>query len=316
MRLGVSLWCQATDWPELRSTAALVDRLGYDSLWVTDHLLPIYGREDMPVFEAWTTLAALSGATNRVMLGPLVSPNTFRNPGLLAKMAVTLDHASGGRAILGLGAGWFEREHRAFGLDFGTGPRERVSWLSEALPIIRDLLDGRIVDHLGARYRFEELACNPRPVQARLPILVGGGGSRSILRAVARHADIWNAYSEPPDVLRDTLAQLDDLCLEGGRDPARLTRSISVKMIIRDNIGEARRVWSDQLASQGWGPYAYRPWVGPPSDIAELVAERAALGFEILMVDLLAPYDVETIERLAGEVAPLLGVTGAIRAGA
>src|SRR5262245_1744732 len=137
MHFGISLWCQATDWPELRSTAVLVDRLGYDHLWVTDHLLPIYGRDDMPVYEAWTALAALAGATEQVTLGPLVSPITFRNPALLSKMAVTLDHATGGRAILGLGAGWFEREHVAFGLGFGAGPAERVAWLSEALPVIR-----------------------------------------------------------------------------------------------------------------------------------------------------------------------------------
>jgi alkanesulfonate monooxygenase SsuD/methylene tetrahydromethanopterin reductase-like flavin-dependent oxidoreductase (luciferase family) len=314
MRFGISLWCQGTDWPELRSAATLVDRLGYDHLWVTDHLLPIYGRDDMPVYEAWTTLAALAGTTHHVTLGPLVSPVTFRNPGLLTRMAITLDHASGGRVILGLGAGWFEREHESFGLEFGASPRERVTWLSEALPVIRDLLDGRVVDHAGPRFRFDDLACVPRPIQARLPILVGGMGSRSTLRAIARHADMWNAYAEPLDVLRHTSAELDTLCREAGRDPATLVRSVSAKVIIRDDPAEASRVWTDQLARQGWGPYAYRPWVGPPSDIAERLAQHAALGFETVIVDLLAPFDVETIERLAGEVAPLVGTTSLTRA--
>jgi alkanesulfonate monooxygenase SsuD/methylene tetrahydromethanopterin reductase-like flavin-dependent oxidoreductase (luciferase family) len=316
MRIGISLWCQATDWPELRSTAVLVDRLGYDHLWVTDHLMPIYGRDDLPVYEAWTALAALAGTTQRVKLGPLVSPITFRNPGLLTRMAITLDHVTGGRAILGLGAGWFEREHRSFGLGFGASPGERVAWLSEALPLIRGLLDGGVVDHAGPRFRFEELTFAPRPLQARLPILVGGIGSRSTLRAVARDADIWNAYAEPLDVLRDKSAQLDALCLESGRDPATLIRSVSVKMIIRDDPAEAFRVWTDQMARQGWGPYAYHPWVGPPIAIAEHVAEHATLGFGTLIVDLLAPYDVETIERLAGEVVPLVGTAGMIRASA
>jgi alkanesulfonate monooxygenase SsuD/methylene tetrahydromethanopterin reductase-like flavin-dependent oxidoreductase (luciferase family) len=307
MRFGISLWCQATDWPALQSAAALVDRLGYDELWMTDHLLPIYGHEDMPVYEAWTALAALASTTQQVALGPLVSPITFRTPALLAKMAVTLDHASGGRAILGLGAGWFEREHRALGIGFGEGPRERVAWLTEALPLIRALLDGRTIDHSGPRFQFEDVATLPRPVQAHLPILVGAMGSRSSLRAVAQHADIWNAYAEPLDVLSDKCAQLDELCSEAGRDPVTLTRSVSVKMIIRDDPAEATRVWTDQLASQGWGPYAYQPWVGPPADIAERVAEHAALGFDIVIVDLLAPYDVETMERCIGEVEPLLG---------
>jgi alkanesulfonate monooxygenase SsuD/methylene tetrahydromethanopterin reductase-like flavin-dependent oxidoreductase (luciferase family) len=231
-------------------------------------------------------------------------------------MAITLDHASSGRAILGLGAGWFEREHRSFGLEFGASPGERVAWMAEALPIIRSLLDGRLVDHVGPRFRFEGLACVPRSVQERLPILVGGIGSRSTLRAVARDADIWNAYAEPLDVLRDKSAQLDERCLESGRDPVTLVRSVSVKMIIRDDPAEASRVWTDQMARQGWGPYAYQPWVGPPVDIAEHVAEHAALGFETLIVDLLAPFDVETIERLAGEVVPLVGTTGTIRASA
>ena len=137
----------------------------------------------------------------------MVGANTFRNPALVAKMAVTLDHASGGRAMLGLGSAWFELEHRAFGLDFGSGFRERGAWLAEALEIIAPLLRGERVTHAGPRYRTEALRLNPPPVSDHIPIVVGGHG-RTTLPAVARFADAWSVYPEPEDLLRERRAML------------------------------------------------------------------------------------------------------------
>ena len=128
------------------------DRLGYSSLWTWDHLYPIVGDSHGPIFEGWLTLAAWAQATERVRIGLMVGANTFRNPALVAKMATTLDHISGGRAILGIGGAWFEEEHEAFGLEFGSGFPERLRWLGEALPIMRGMLDGTEPTAAGPRY--------------------------------------------------------------------------------------------------------------------------------------------------------------------
>ena len=130
--VGVLLWSQGTDWPSFQRAVTLVDDLGYSHLWTWDHLLPIFGDVRQPILEGWTTLGAVAAITRRVELGLLVGANTFRNPTLVAKGAVTLDHVSGGRCVLGLGGGWFEPEHEAYGIDFGRDAAERLDWLDEA----------------------------------------------------------------------------------------------------------------------------------------------------------------------------------------
>ena len=142
LKLGANCWNQYTDWPSFLAAQQRADRLGYDSLWTWDHLYPIVGSADGPIFEAYTAMAAVAASTGRASIGLMVGANTFRNPALVAKMVTTLDHISGGRAVLGIGAAWFETEHRAFGLPFGSGPGERLRWLAEALPIMRGMLDG------------------------------------------------------------------------------------------------------------------------------------------------------------------------------
>ena len=149
MRFGAAFWIQGTDWPALRDACLAVERAGWDSLYLDDHLMSDEGDWRDPKLEGWTALAAVAAVTERVRLGLLVSANTFRNPGLTAKLATTLDQVSGGRAILGLGGGWFEREHDAFGIDFGGGHGERLDRLDEAVMLIRRLLDGETVTHDG-----------------------------------------------------------------------------------------------------------------------------------------------------------------------
>src|SRR5918994_1935461 len=142
VKLGVLLWNQATTWPDYEEAALRVDRLGYNHLWAWDHLYAIFGDPYQPIFEGWLSLGALAKATSRVRIGLLVGANTFRNPGLVAKMATTLDHLSRGRAILGLGGAWFEHEHLAHGIEFGTGFGQRLDWMHEAVSAIRTVLDG------------------------------------------------------------------------------------------------------------------------------------------------------------------------------
>ncbi len=169
MRFGAAYWVQRTGWPELRAAVLRAEAAGFDDLWIDDHLLSDEGDWHDPKLEGWTTLAAIAAVTERARLGHMVVANTLRNPGLTAKMTTTLDHVSGGRMILGLGAGWFAREHEAFGFDFGTGFGERLDRLGEAVPLIRRLLDGETVTHEGRFYRFDEAVCAPRPVQAADP---------------------------------------------------------------------------------------------------------------------------------------------------
>src|SRR6185503_5991250 len=176
VRIGAAFWVQRTDWPSLRDAVRRAEAAGADDLWIDDHLLNDEGDRDTPKLEGWSTLAAVAAMTARARVGMLVAANTFRNPGLTAKIATTVDHISGGRLILGLGGGWFEDEHQAFGIDFGSGFGERLDRLTEALPLIRRLLDGERVTHAGRSYEMHDALCEPRPVQAHLPLLIGGAG--------------------------------------------------------------------------------------------------------------------------------------------
>ena len=178
LRIGALCWNQYTEWPALLEAGRRADRLGYDSLWTWDHLYPIVGDASGPILEGWMTLAAWAQATERTRIGLMVSANTFREPTLTAKMATTLDHISRGRAILGIGAAWHADEHAAYGLSFGSGAPERLRWLGEALPVIRGMLRGETPSAAGVRYHAKSIRNLPAPVQARLPLLIGGGGER------------------------------------------------------------------------------------------------------------------------------------------
>ena len=222
VQLGVLLWSQGTDWDGFEAAARRADELGYDHLWTWDHLYAIFGDPYQPIFEGWSTLAAWSKVTHRARLGLLVGANTFRNPGLVARQASTLDHMSGGRAILGMGGAWFRLEHGAHGLEFGSGPGERLSWMDESVAAMRGLLVGeRVTSSPGGRYAFDDLLLLPRPVQDRLPIMIGGSGEKKTLRTVARYADMWNAMGTP-DFLQHKRDVLEAHCAAVGRDPAEI----------------------------------------------------------------------------------------------
>ena len=240
MRFGAAFWINRTDWPSLRDACLAVERAGWDSLWVDDHLLADEGDPTDAKLEGWATLSALAVLTERVRLGLLVGANTFRNPGLTAKLATTVDHLSDGRLVLGLGGGWFEREHDAFGIDFGSGFGERLDRLDEAVGLIRRLLDGERVTHEGRFYRMHDAICEPRPVQARLPILIGGSGPTKTLRTTARDADLWNAYGSPERIAA-TSEILRERCAEIGRPFEAIERTVTIHAVVRDDRRDARR---------------------------------------------------------------------------
>jgi alkanesulfonate monooxygenase SsuD/methylene tetrahydromethanopterin reductase-like flavin-dependent oxidoreductase (luciferase family) len=306
LKLGVCPWVQATEWPPLLDFVRRVDRLGYEHVWSWDHVHAIYGDPYQPIFEGWTVLAAWAMATERAKLGLLVGANTFRNPGVFAKAATTVDHISGGRAICGIGGAWFAFEHEAHGIEFGTGFGQRLDWLDESAGAMRRLLDGEEVTSAeGGRYRFDRLVHHPTPVQSHLPMLIGGVGERKTLRTVAKYADMWNAFGTPEELAHKD-AVLRTHCEAVGRNEAEIERTVGCKIVVRDTEDEARRVWAAQLEANRT-PYEEESdiWLGSPAQVAAKAAAFAAAGFRTIIAEMPAPYDVETVERLVAEVKPL-----------
>ena len=299
MRFGAQLWSQHTSWPEFRDAALAAEAAGWDSVWTWDHLLAIFGPWEQPIFEGWSVLSALGAVSSRIRLGLMVGANTFRNPGLTAKLATTLDHVSDGRAVLGIGGAWFEREHDAFGFEtWGSGFGERLDRLDEAVMLLRRLLDGERVTHEGRFYTFHDALCEPRPVQAHLPILIGGSGPKKTLRTTARYADAWNT-SGTVESVRATLAILDEHCAAIGRDRSEIELTISFPIVIRDDPAEAERVARETFARNGTKNAGDVPHLwGPPSLVTEAIAPFRDLGFETVIVRLPAPFDRETLERM------------------
>ena len=306
VKFGLQLWPQSTTWPEVRDAAVAAEAGGWDSIWTWDHLLAIQGPWQQPIYEGWTFLAGLASLTSRVRLGLMVGANTFRNPGLTTKLATTLDHVSNGRAVLGIGGAWFDREHEAFGIDFGKSPGERLDWLGEAVPLMRRLLDGELVTHEGRYYTFTDALCEPRPIQAHLPILIGGSGPKKTLPIVARHGDAWNTSGEI-DTVKASLDLLAGYCAEAGRGLSDIELTVSFPTIIRDRVEDAQAVRAKQLSHNGLDDLGGVPTLtGSPATIVETLRPYLDLGFSTVIVRMPAPFDRETIDRLP-EVVALLG---------
>jgi F420-dependent oxidoreductase-like protein len=308
VKIGALCWNQYADWRALLEAGQHADRLGYDSLWTWDHLYPIVGDSNGPILEGWMTLAAWAQATARIRIGLMVSANTFREPALTAKMATTLDHISNGRAILGIGAAWFEEEHVAYGFPFGSGAPERLRWLREALPVMRGMLGGEVPSSAGERYHVKAVRNLPAPVQARLPLLIGGGGEKVTLRLVARHADACN-IGGGVDSVRRKEAILQEHCRAVGRDHREIERTTIVgAVVIRNSSAEARRVFERLFESNGRA----RPWtsqpVGTPDEVAAAIRPYLEIGpgYRHLLAGFPAPYDRESMTRFATEVRPRL----------
>jgi alkanesulfonate monooxygenase SsuD/methylene tetrahydromethanopterin reductase-like flavin-dependent oxidoreductase (luciferase family) len=221
LRFGIVV-AQRADWPELVRRAQLIEDLGFDTLNVVDHFYGSYDILDL-CHEAYTTLAGIAAVTSRVRLGVMVGGNTYRNPAFHLKQAVTVDHISGGRVEFGVGAGWLEREHTAYGFDFPSAG-ERVERFAEAIEIWHLLQQNEWTTYLGKHYQLIDAPFEPKPVQRRLPLLIGTNRPR-MMRLAAKHADIWNAIGTPEDV-RALNDQFAAICRAEGRDPATVLRSV------------------------------------------------------------------------------------------
>ena len=306
VKIGALCWNQYTEWPSLLQAGIRADALGYDTLWTWDHVYPIVGDSNGPNFEGWLTITAWAQATKRIRIGLMVGANTFRAPTLTAKMATTLAHISGGRAILGIGGAWFEEEHQDFGLDFGSGFPERLRWLGEALPIMRGMLDGQEPTARGDHYHGQDTRNLPGPIQAHLPIVIGGGGEQVTLKLVAMHGDM-NNIGGTIETMRQKEEALLRHCETVGRDPSTIERSTGIGTVfIRDDRAEAERLFHAAFERNRIARHWENQPVGTVEDVVERLAPYVELGYHHLIAGIPADYDEESMTRFATEVRPAL----------
>jgi len=307
IKVGALIWNQYTDWPGMRAVGQRVDALGADSLWTWDHLYPILGDPDGPFLEGYSVLAAWSQITTGPSLGLMVGANTFRNPGLVTKMVTTLDHLSAGRAVLGIGAAWFETEHTAFGLEFGRSVGERLDWLDEAVELMHGMLREGQASARGDHYSAVDVRNDPAPIQPHLPILIGGSGERKTLRTVARYADGWNIAQATPEEARQKDEVLRRWCDEFDRDPDEIERTVSLgPIVIRDDPAAADAVVASFRRDNPGMTRSVLALSG--AEMTERAQSYVDVGFHHVIFHMPQPYDDETLERFVTEVKPNLAL--------
>ena len=280
LRFGVQTPPQYVTYSDLQQVWLEADELGFDSAFAFDHFIPIQSDPTGPCLEGWTLLSALAAQTQNLRVGLLVTGNTYRNPAVLAKMAATVDHVSGGRLILGLGAGWFELEHKAYGIPFSTaGGRARR--LVEAVELMKMLFTQEKSTYTGKYYQLHEAPFEPKTVQKpHPPILIGGMGPKVIQPLAARHANIWHFFAQDcdPEATRQVCANFDALCTKVGRDPAEVQKSTSLRPAQLSGLSTR--------------------------EIRDHVQALTDAGVRYFIVSIYSPADRQLLRRFAKEVIP------------
>jgi alkanesulfonate monooxygenase SsuD/methylene tetrahydromethanopterin reductase-like flavin-dependent oxidoreductase (luciferase family) len=269
----------------------------FESVWISDHLMT----EDRFRLECWTELTWVAARFPEPLLGTIVMANSYRHPALLAKMAASLQYLSGGRFILGYGAGWMEDEYRAYGFDFPSA-RTRIEQMVEGIEVIRALWTGGPVDYAGAHYRLTEAMAVPTP-DPPPPIMIGGDGERVTLRAVATHADWWNAVPRPLDALRRKVDVLGEHCAAVGRDPASILRTITFVAFLDTDGAAARRAAGPRLEGDQLA------FAGEPAAMVDHLGALAELGFEHIQLVFPKFPDTSDIELFLERVRPEFATT-------
>jgi len=304
IHFGVTLPQIKRNWTETSDAAIDFDQLGFDSVWVCDH---VYGvpNPTLPIFEAWSQLAAVAAITENVQLGTLVTPPLFRNPGMLAKQVATIDHVSNGRTIMGLGAGWFQPEFESYGLPFPSLGK-RMQALDETVQVLKALWSEERVSFDGEYCRLRDAICEPKPVR-RPPILVGGSGERLLMGIAARHADIWNNMAVTQGQLAQKVEAMRKRCDEVGRDFSTLRISQQCTVIIedteeaaRDALVKAQKIFGGHMGS---GLEAHGIW-GSPERVVEGIERHRKLGVTDFVIEFFGRDTRPAARRFARHVIP------------
>ena len=303
VRFGVTLPQLKRTWEQTRAAAETLEGLGFDSLWLNDHL---YGvpMPQIPILEAWTTLSAVGAITGRAELGLLVSPPGFRNPALHAKMAATLDHITGGRVIMGLGAGWFQSEFEGYGFPF-PGVKDRLEQLEETITIMKAMWSGEVPTHSGKHFRTESVICEPLPTRP-IPVLIGGGGEKVLLRLAAKHADIWNNLAANQGQLAWKIDLLRSHCADVGRDFGSLTISQQTLVVLgedeadgRAKLDKAGRLYGGHMGDiEGAGIW------GSPEQVIDRIRSHVELGVSLFVIEFFGKDIRESARRFSEQVLP------------
>ena len=308
MRFGLFTSMGAQTWAGVLDLWRHIEATGWDIACVTDHFMPNTPEREGAMLEGWSTLSALAALVPRIRVGTIVLGNTYRHPAVVAKMAAQVDNISGGRLLLGLGAGWQENEHEAYGIPFYT-MRERLERLDEACQVLKSLWTQRRSDFQGRYYRLSDAPLDPKPVQRPHPeLMIGGGGGRVPLRLVARHAAHWNVWGGPR-VLARKGAVLDEHCAALGRDPKTLTRSANMALLITDDKAEVERLAETIATRLGRHASDARDTclAGTPDQIREQLGQLRAAGVGVLFIPSLfrpLPALRQDLDRFMAEIAP------------
>ncbi len=314
MKLGVMIEGQeGLNWERWRKIVRATEDLGFESLWRSDHFFSLFADRNRDALETMVSLTYAADNTSRVRFGPLVCPMTFRHPSLLARMAASIDQLSGGRFVLGIGAGWNVPEHDAFGIDFPS-VRRRMDMLEESAAIIRALWSQDVVSFEGKVYQLKEARLNPKPVQGAAPLLIGGSGEKRTLRIVARYADEWNATAMPHERYREKVRALEAHCKAVGRDPSTIERSLMLAFLVgtsEDDLRERKHRLEEvipglaRLPDGDIGSMAERGWlVGTPEQAVEQIRGWQDEGVGRIMLQHHNQEDFDVLRLLAKEVLP------------
>ena len=290
-------------WNKAVEIAVLAEQLGFDSIWVYDHFhnVPVPAHE--AVFECWTTIAAISQRTSRIRLGQMVGCNSYRNPGLLAKITSTVDVISGGRLDWGIGAGWYENEYRGYGYEFKK-PSDRIGMLRETVEIVKSMWTNAETTYDGKYYKMERANCDPKPLQQPTPpVWIGGGGEKVTLRVVAEHADVSNFGSSVEEFVRKREI-LKGHCAAIGRDEETIRKTVSSEVFIRETEKEIIEAGSRSLWGEPADSWRAKALVGTPEQVSEKIQrylDAGCTGFVPWCPDYPS---TETLELFARHVMP------------
>jgi F420-dependent oxidoreductase-like protein len=308
MRFGIFTSMGAQTWPGVLDLWKHLEATKWDIACVTDHFMPNTKEREGAMLESWSTLSALSALVPRMKVGTIVLGNTYRHPAIVAKMAAQVDIISGGRLLLGMGAGWQKNEHEAYGIPFYT-MRERLERLDEACEVMRSLWTQKRSDFKGRYYQLSDAPLDPKAVQSPHPeLMIGGGGEKVTLRIVAKHADHWNVWGGPK-VLAKKGAILEQHCKDVGRDPKTITRSVNMVLQITDKKEEVQAL-ADTIAKR-MGRHADDArdtcLAGTPDQIREKLQELRAAGCNVLFIpSMMRPLDAlrRDLDTFIAEIAP------------